>query len=265
MHSSPHASHGSRIAVAWRSGTPLRASPPGLHNRVISGEWRPGDQIPTIRELGELYGVSRITVVQALDELSHEGLLVRWQGKGVFVAQPRPDMPRMPLQSFTEETLARGHTPSSRTLRFVREPGGRAGERSARPEARRRGGLPGAAPPGRRLSDCPPIGASAGAAGARAGRAREPIESLYQVLADTYGMLPTNAFESYEPIHLAPDQAQLLETPPEAPAFHVDRTTSDQHGRTIEFASSVLRGDRYAVRLNLRRQVTERLLEYQAI
>ena len=90
-----------------------------IHDRVTSGEWRPGDQIPTIRELGQLYGVSRITVVQALDELSREGLLVRWQGKGVFVGHAKPDTPRMPLQSFTEETLGRGHTPSSRTLRLA--------------------------------------------------------------------------------------------------------------------------------------------------
>src|SRR5882762_2867916 len=79
-----------------------------IRDRVTSGEWRPGDQIPTIRELGESYGVSRITVVQALDELSREGLLVRWQGKGVFVGHTKPDTPRMPLQSFTEETLGRG-------------------------------------------------------------------------------------------------------------------------------------------------------------
>src|SRR5579859_6852079 len=83
-----------------------------LHDRVMSGEWQPGDQIPSIRELGELYGVSRITVVQALNELSHEGLLVRWQGKGVFVGTPRPGGPRLPLQSFTEETVSRGQTPS---------------------------------------------------------------------------------------------------------------------------------------------------------
>src|SRR6476661_3586979 len=90
-----------------------------LHDRLASGEWRPGDQIPTIRELGLLYGVSRITVVQALDELSREGLLVRWQGKGVFVGHARPDTPRMPLQSFTEEAVGRGQTPSSRTLRLA--------------------------------------------------------------------------------------------------------------------------------------------------
>ena len=97
-----------------------------------------------------------------------------------------------------------------------------------------------------------------GAPGAGMVERTEPIESLYQVLADTYGVLPTNAFESYEPIRLAPDQARLLETRPGAPAFHVDRTTTDQHGRTIEFASSVLRGDRYEVRLLLSRSPIER-------
>jgi GntR family transcriptional regulator len=236
-----------------------------LHDRVTSGEWRPGDQIPTIRELGELYGVSRITVVQALDELSHEGLLVRWQGKGVFVSQPRPAVPRMLLQSFTEETLGRGHIPSSRTLRFVHEAAdlrvsNRLGLRvdegvvllerlrlmDGYPIAIQRAYLPEQLVPG--LLE-----------------RRESIESLYEVLAETYGILPTNAFESYEPIRLAPEQARLLHTRADAAAFHVDRTTSDQHGRTIEFASSVLRGDRYAVRLNLRRQVTEQLAEYRAI
>jgi GntR family transcriptional regulator len=236
-----------------------------LFDRVTSGEWRPGDQIPTIRALGELYGVSRMTVVQALDELSHEGVLVRWQGKGVFVGQPRPAVPRMPLQSFTEETLGRGHIPSSRTLRFVRLPadlkvrsrlGLRADEgvvflerlrlMDGYPIAIQRVYLPEQLVPG--LLD-----------------RQEPIESLYEVLAETYGILPTNALESYAPIRLAGEEARLLQTRPDAAAFHVDRTTSDQHGRTVEFASSVLRGDRYAVHLNLRRQVTEQLAEYQAI
>jgi DNA-binding GntR family transcriptional regulator len=44
-----------------------------IHDRVTSGEWMPRDQIPTIRELGEVYGGSRIRVVQALDETrSHD-------------------------------------------------------------------------------------------------------------------------------------------------------------------------------------------------
>src|SRR5579859_3317457 len=229
-----------------------------LHERVTSGEWRPGDQIPTIRELGELYGVSRITVVQALDELSRDGLLVRWQGKGVFVGEPKVEAPRVPLQSFTEETVSRGQTPSSRTLRLVHEfptPGV-----SARLGLRQDDGV--VLLERLRLVDGYPCAVQhvylpdhlvPGLV-----ERSEPIESLYQVLADTYGLVPTNAFENYEPIRLAPDQARLLDTQPGAPAFHVDRTTSDQHGRTIEFASSVLRGDRYEIRLLLSRSLDSR-------
>src|ERR1700687_3468378 len=91
-------------------------------DRASSGEWRPGDQIPTIRQLGELYGVSRITVVQALDNLAHEGLLVRWQGKGIFVGRHRAAEPRIPLLRFAEEMVARGGSPTSRTLRLRVEP-----------------------------------------------------------------------------------------------------------------------------------------------
>jgi GntR family transcriptional regulator len=224
-----------------------------LHDRVTAGEWRPGEKIPTIRELGETYGVSRITVVQALDELSREGLLVRWQGKGVFVSEPRPEAPCMPLQSFTEATLSRGHTPSSRTLRLTHEP--------STPDVSDRLGPSldeGVALLERlRLSDgCPiaiqhvylPEHVVPGLV-----ERTQPIESLYQLLSETYGIVPTNAFERYEPIQLDPDQARLLESQPGAPAFQVDRTTTDQYGRTIEFATSALSSDRYEIRLNLRR------------
>src|SRR5713226_8023717 len=79
-----------------------------LRERVTSGEWRPGEQIPTIRRLGQLYGVSRITVIHALDMLARDEVLIRWQGKGIFVSQPRAAEPCNPLLSFTEETVARG-------------------------------------------------------------------------------------------------------------------------------------------------------------
>ena len=202
-----------------------------LRERVTSGEWRPGDQIPTIRRLGELYGVSRITVVQALDTLAHEGVLIRWQGKGIFVA--------------------RGATPSSRTLRLRLVPAtpGLMARFDLKPHERvvllERLRLANGSPLALQQAYLPEHVVPGLV------EQRDPIESLYQVLTNTYGVLPTNAFERYEAIRLSPDQARLLETRPGAPAFHVDRTTSDQHGRTIEFVNSVVRGDRYEVRLQL--------------
>ena len=51
-----------------------------------SGEWKPGDIIPSESELAERFGVSQGTVRKAIDELANENLLVRRQGKGTFVS-----------------------------------------------------------------------------------------------------------------------------------------------------------------------------------
>ncbi len=51
-----------------------------------TGEWRPGELIPSESELAGRFSVSQGTVRKAIDELAAEKLLVRKQGKGTFVA-----------------------------------------------------------------------------------------------------------------------------------------------------------------------------------
>jgi len=51
-----------------------------------SGEWRPGESIPSEVELAARFHVSQGTVRKAIDELAAENLVVRRQGKGTFVA-----------------------------------------------------------------------------------------------------------------------------------------------------------------------------------
>jgi GntR family transcriptional regulator len=51
-----------------------------------SGEWKPGEVIPSENDLASRYKVSQGTVRKAIDELAAEHLLVRRQGKGTFVA-----------------------------------------------------------------------------------------------------------------------------------------------------------------------------------
>ena len=51
-----------------------------------SGEWRPGQVIPSEQELASRFSVSQGTVRKAIDEMAAENLLVRKQGKGTFVA-----------------------------------------------------------------------------------------------------------------------------------------------------------------------------------
>jgi GntR family transcriptional regulator len=56
-----------------------------------TGEWKPGEAIPSENDLAARYKVSQGTVRKAIDELASEHLLVRRQGKGTFVATHHSD------------------------------------------------------------------------------------------------------------------------------------------------------------------------------
>jgi GntR family transcriptional regulator len=58
-----------------------------VRRRIAVGDWRPGQEIPSIRALAAATRVSVITVKRAFLELEHEGLIVTRQGRGTFVAE----------------------------------------------------------------------------------------------------------------------------------------------------------------------------------
>ena len=60
-----------------------------LSQRIESGEWAPGDRLPTEAEFSAQFGVSRVTVRQALQLLVNQGLVERKQGLGTFVGRPK--------------------------------------------------------------------------------------------------------------------------------------------------------------------------------
>lgn len=75
---------------------PLQPGPIPLHHQAYldlrvgldSGEWAPGEQLPTERMLAGEYGCSLITVRRALDDLVREGRLERARGLGTFAKLP---------------------------------------------------------------------------------------------------------------------------------------------------------------------------------
>lgn len=84
-------------------------------SELVTDELAVGDAIPSERVLCEKFGVSRMTVRQAVDALVAEGVLRREQGRGTFVAPQRIDF-EMRLTTFGEEMRARGMEPASRVL-----------------------------------------------------------------------------------------------------------------------------------------------------
>lgn len=63
-----------------------------LRGRIARGQWQAGDRLPTLEALVREFDVARVTVRQAVDVLSREGLLSAQQGRGTFVTAvpPRP-------------------------------------------------------------------------------------------------------------------------------------------------------------------------------
>jgi GntR family transcriptional regulator len=81
--SSPQA----EAAEATPAFSPLYQQIKGLIlGSLQTGEWKPGEAIPSEMDLAARYRVSQGTVRKAIDELAAENLVVRRQGKGTFVA-----------------------------------------------------------------------------------------------------------------------------------------------------------------------------------
>lgn len=82
-----------------------------LNKKMSDGVYKSGDKIPSERSLSVTYGVSRMTVRQALTELENEGFLIRETGRGTFVSAP--NIYQDNLKSFTQTLIERHMTPST--------------------------------------------------------------------------------------------------------------------------------------------------------
>lgn len=71
-----------------------------IKEKISQGVWIKGECIDSERELSENYGVSRMTVRQALGELVQEGILIREKGRGTFVCEKK--VKQQDMMSFSE-------------------------------------------------------------------------------------------------------------------------------------------------------------------
>jgi GntR family transcriptional regulator, histidine utilization repressor len=87
-----------------------------LRDRLATGEWPPGQLMPSEADLVASFGVSRMTVNRALKELQAEGMVERVQGVGTFAAQLHKVSSTLTLRDLHDEIATRGHQHSSQVL-----------------------------------------------------------------------------------------------------------------------------------------------------
>ena len=214
-----------------------------IEARVGSGDIRPGDALPSERDLAQRVDVSRVTVRKAVQQLVRDGLLIQRHGSGTYVADrpQRVEQTLSQLTSFTEDMARRGLTVRSEVLeRGLHTPsveetmvlGLRPGERVARLSRLR-------------LTDDTPLAIERAALSE--GVLPDPSGfqgSLYTTLEKT-GNRPSRAIQRIRAANIEAADAALLRIPVGSAALYIERIAYLPTGRPIEFTRSVYRGDTY--------------------
>lgn len=216
-----------------------------LFDQIESGKLAPGSRLPPERELSEMLGVNRMTLRQALHLLQTQGLLIRRQGNGTFVADPKIERQAGRLISFTRGMERRGLKPGARVISFRERPV----EASIAVHLK----LPILAPVydihRLRLINADPVLLE---------RYTIPVErfpkldqhdlvnrSMYEILETEYGVSLSHARQSLEPAAALEYEAELLDIEQGTPLMLERRISFDKSYQPVEYGRDLYRGDRF--------------------
>lgn len=213
-----------------------RALRDAIERRVLS----PNDALPPERDIAADLRVSRITVRKALDGLVEEGLLVRRQGSGNFVAA-RIEKNFAKLTSFSEDMRSRGLKPRSVWLNRA--------QGAVTPEEALTLRLGPGAPVYRfhrlRFADETPMCLEfATVVGTALPSLAEVGNSLYEAL-ERAGNRPVRALQRLRALLLNAEQAKLLHAREGDAGLLVERVGFLRDGSAVEYCQSYYRGDTY--------------------
>ena len=225
-----------------------------MRERIRSGEWKPGELIPSERELSEKYGISRMTARQAITELVNEGLFYREQGKGTFVSQRKITQQLIHLTGFTEDIRARGQRPGTKVLSATMHP---ADEETAG-KLRINPGTPIFRLQRLRLADDEPLAIELSQISFKGceGLLEDDLEhnSLYRLLEAKYGIALMEADQELEAGLTGSEEALLLKISVASPVLFTRRITYSDRNQPIEYAKAVYCGNKYTFYTHMKRE-----------
>jgi len=218
-----------------------------LREQIRAGELPPGAPLPNQRKLAKTFGVTLMTLRQALELLERDSLIVRRHGLGTFIAAPSIDYDILQLRRFAGELLAHGEHVSTRLLgtRFA----------IADRHAAQALGLGGRARvlviERLRLVDGHPIGLQRSFLAARLGEEllKSDLERtpLRQALEFKLGITIERARETVSAVRLGRREARDLGCGAGVPAFASERISFDTEGRPAVFDRVFIPGDRFRI------------------
>jgi GntR family transcriptional regulator len=222
-----------------------------LAGEIARGEYQPGDQLPTEDELLARFGVSRITVRRAVQNLIQRGVVEIRRGRGTFVLAPKVSQELTKLTGFVEDMDTHGRTASARVVsqgvvaasaRVARHLGVSKGTRVMRIERVR-------------LADSVPMSFDETYLPLEIGRkiVRNDLRAMpiFTLLEEKYGIPLVEAEYSLEAAAATGHVAVGLEVPEGAPIFRIERTSFTTEGKPIDYEMLSYRGDliRFVTRL----------------
>ena len=227
-----------------KGGGPLYVQLRGhLENAIRAGALKPGQALPSERELAELSGISRITVRKAVQDLARSGLVVQRQGSGTSVAPTlnRVEQSLSRLTSFSEDMALRGKRVRSQWL-----------ERGLFAPSVNETVVLGLKPHGQvarisrlRLADDVPLAIERASLSTDYLPDPENVQSSLYAHLDSRGCKPVRAIQRIRAVSLDPDDAALLDVEEDAAGLSIERVSYLASGQVVEFTQSKYRGDAY--------------------
>ncbi len=222
-----------------------------LAGEISDGDLKIGDQLPTEESLIARFGVSRITVRRAIQNLVSRGLVEIRRGKGTFVTAPKIMQDLKELSGFVEDMHVLGHKPTARVIgkeivtanaTVARQLALTRGERVVR--IRRV-----------RLADGVPLSFDETYLPLEIGKKiisnNLKVEPIFSLLERKYDVPLIEAEYKLDAVAAENEVARALRVKPRSPIFRIERTSYSTGSRPVDYETLYYRGDlvRFVTRL----------------